>query len=219
MKNNNNEHGRTMVEMLGVLSIIGLISLSGLFGFSKGMHMYQLSKTIELTAQAIRDFSLFEKQDARGYSTNTKDMAENALKTGLMSECDVQNSKIAGENYGVCRTPLGEIYPKFFVSRQNDVYYYTYMLFVTFLKAPHQSCVEFLSRNWGRSVPKKLWKNNWRNGTRIRRDHSRAFPDLSLAQTRLFRFHKKHDFFKVIAVGFLNLNNLPIDAFNHVQPS
>ncbi|MBO4284636.1 MAG: hypothetical protein J5895_00175 [Alphaproteobacteria bacterium] len=158
MKNNNNEHGRSMVEMLGVLSIIGLLSAVGLFGFSKGMHMYQLSKTIELTAQAIRDFSLFEKQDARGYSTNTKDMAENALKTGLMSECDVQSSKIAGENYGVCRTPLGEIYPKFFVSNQNGVYYYTYMLFVTFLKAPHQSCVDFLSRNWGRSVPKKLWK-------------------------------------------------------------
>lgn len=158
MNNKNNEYGRTMVEMLGVLAIIGVLSVGGLFGFSRGMYLYRLSKTVELVANAIRDFSLFEKQDARGYPTSTREMAENALKTGLMSECDVQSSMIAGENYGVCRVPLGEIYPKFVVTRQNDVYYYTYMMFVTFLKAPHQSCVDFLSRNWGRSVPKKLWK-------------------------------------------------------------
>ena len=33
----NNEHGRSMIEMLGVLAIVGVLSIGGVAGFNKAM--------------------------------------------------------------------------------------------------------------------------------------------------------------------------------------
>ncbi len=53
----NKESGRSMVEMLGVLAIIGVLSIGGIAGYSKAMEKYKLNKTIEeitTTAQNVR---------------------------------------------------------------------------------------------------------------------------------------------------------------------
>lgn len=48
MKNVNiNEKGRSMVEMLGVLAIIGVLSAGGLAGYSKAMFKHKLNNTID----------------------------------------------------------------------------------------------------------------------------------------------------------------------------
>ena len=49
MKNLNieNETGRSMIEMLGVLAIIGVLSVGGIAGYSKAMQKYRINKTIE----------------------------------------------------------------------------------------------------------------------------------------------------------------------------
>lgn len=39
-----NESGRSMVEMLGVLAIIGVLSVGGIAGYSKAMNKYKLNK-------------------------------------------------------------------------------------------------------------------------------------------------------------------------------
>ena len=39
--------GRSMIEMLGVLAVIGLLSVGGIAGYSKAMMNYKISKTIE----------------------------------------------------------------------------------------------------------------------------------------------------------------------------
>ena len=61
MKNdiNKNEDGRSMIEMLGVLAIIGVLSVGGIAGYSKAMHRYKVNKTIEqitYMAGSIRSF-------------------------------------------------------------------------------------------------------------------------------------------------------------------
>ena len=38
------ETGRSMVEMLGVLAIIGVLSVGGIAGYSKAMFKYKISK-------------------------------------------------------------------------------------------------------------------------------------------------------------------------------
>ncbi len=43
----NNESGRSMIEMLGVLAIIGVLSVGGIAGYSKAMQKYRINKTIE----------------------------------------------------------------------------------------------------------------------------------------------------------------------------
>ena len=42
-----NENGRSMVEMLGVLAIIGVLSAGGLAGYSKAMFKHKLNSTME----------------------------------------------------------------------------------------------------------------------------------------------------------------------------
>lgn len=42
-----NQNGRSMVEMLGVLAIIGVLSVGGIAGYSKAMEKYKINKTIE----------------------------------------------------------------------------------------------------------------------------------------------------------------------------
>jgi len=47
MQNLNNENGRSMIEMLGVLAIIGVLSVGGIAGYSKAMNKYRINKAIE----------------------------------------------------------------------------------------------------------------------------------------------------------------------------
>ena len=44
---NMNENGRSMVEMLGVLAIIGVLSAGGLAGYSKAMFKHKLNSTMD----------------------------------------------------------------------------------------------------------------------------------------------------------------------------
>jgi len=53
------ENGRSMIEMLGVLAIIGVLSVGGIAGYSKAMMKYRINKTIEqitLIAGNVRAF-------------------------------------------------------------------------------------------------------------------------------------------------------------------
>ncbi len=53
------QNGRSMIEMLGVLAIIGVLSVGGIAGYSKAMQKYRVNKTIEqitLIAGNIRAF-------------------------------------------------------------------------------------------------------------------------------------------------------------------
>ena len=53
------QKGRSMIEMLGVLAIIGVLSVGGIAGYSKAMMKYRINKTIEqisLIAGNVRTF-------------------------------------------------------------------------------------------------------------------------------------------------------------------
>ena len=43
----NEQSGRSMVEMLGVLAIIGVLSIGGISGYSKAMAKYRVNKTLD----------------------------------------------------------------------------------------------------------------------------------------------------------------------------
>lgn len=51
----NCEHGRSMIEMLGVLAIIGVLSGAGLAGYSKAMEQHKINKTVDQMAQIINN--------------------------------------------------------------------------------------------------------------------------------------------------------------------
>ena len=47
------ENGRSMVEMLGVLAIIGVLSVGAIAGYSKAMMKYKLNKQTEQLSTLI----------------------------------------------------------------------------------------------------------------------------------------------------------------------
>jgi len=79
MKNFNlkKEDGRSMIEMLGVLAIIGVLSVGGIAGYSKAMHKYRVNKAIEqitLIAGNIRAFFAPQRNyDGLGWCSNDND--------------------------------------------------------------------------------------------------------------------------------------------------
>ena len=50
-----NQTGRSMIEMLGVLAIIGVLSAAGLYGYQKAMMKHKANKTINQIATIINN--------------------------------------------------------------------------------------------------------------------------------------------------------------------
>lgn len=48
-----NENGRSMVEMLGVLAIIGVLSVGGIAGYSKAMNKFKINKTTDQISMLV----------------------------------------------------------------------------------------------------------------------------------------------------------------------
>ncbi len=56
--------GRSMIEMLGVLAIIGVLSIGGIAGFSKAMYKHKLNKQAEQISHIIQEVDNYHEQFA-----------------------------------------------------------------------------------------------------------------------------------------------------------
>ncbi len=63
--------GRSMIEMLGVLAIVGVLSVGGIAGYSKAMEKFKLSKALDEYSYLI--YGLLEHLDEIKYSTKSGD--------------------------------------------------------------------------------------------------------------------------------------------------
>ena len=75
-----NENGRSMVEMLGVLAIIGVLSVGGIAGYSKAMNKYKINKTTDQVSMLVANIrTLFSSQGDYANLSNV-----NAIKFGVV---------------------------------------------------------------------------------------------------------------------------------------
>ena len=59
-----NENGRSMVEMLGVLAIIGVLSAGGLAGYSKAMFKHKMNSTLDQITMLVTNIrTMYGTQD------------------------------------------------------------------------------------------------------------------------------------------------------------
>ena len=82
-----NENGRSMVEMLGVLAIIGVLSVGGIAGYSKAMNKYKINKTTDQVSMLVANIrTLFSSQGDYDGLDNAQ-----AIKFGVVPE-DMYNT-------------------------------------------------------------------------------------------------------------------------------
>ena len=107
-----NETGRSMVEMLGVLAIIGVLSVGGIAGYTMAMNRYRANEVIDMANKyAVVLFSARETNRAMHNGVVTSFTAPNFCDTGLVSttttgtgstqttSCKVNGTEIALENF------------------------------------------------------------------------------------------------------------------------
>ena len=88
-----NENGRSMVEMLGVLAIIGVLSVGGIAGYSKAMNKYKINKTTDQVSMLVANIrTLFSSQGNYEGLTNAQ-----AIKFGVVPNDMIKTTKGEGE--------------------------------------------------------------------------------------------------------------------------
>ena len=81
-----NESGRSMVEMLGVLAIIGVLSIGGIAGYSMAMNRYRANEALDIANKyAVIVFAGKQTNEAMGGSSYT---APTLKAAGLTTNTD-----------------------------------------------------------------------------------------------------------------------------------
>ncbi len=82
------ETGRSMIEMLGVLAIVGILSVGGIAGFGKAMTTYRLNKSVEEFVVFIRDLMVYHDsliEYTNGSSANLG-VTSNVVNMGILPD-------------------------------------------------------------------------------------------------------------------------------------
>ena len=147
----NTQSGRSMVEMLGVLAIIGVLSVGGIAGYSKAMYKHKMSKTMDILSFAVARVVELDSMDL-GKEIYT---AQDAVDYGIMPDCDVNYVDINEEEGASCPLPVGEFKFDFETANNGKIHgEFT----INFTQNPVTSCVEFFNSSIYKNVPEDWWK-------------------------------------------------------------
>lgn len=94
-----NESGRTMLEMLGVLAVMGIIMYGAISGIGFGVSMYKINATynqLEEISQGLTDLYSWSKS----YPEKGEDMIT-AVCSNAVTECNDSNTYILDEYGGI----------------------------------------------------------------------------------------------------------------------
>lgn len=122
----NNQQGRSLTEMLGVLAVIGVLSMAALFGYRYALDKYRANETInELNGYAL----IVDGQMLRGKTVFDLSEAGNITRLGYPITAYLLNDpmyfELALENVpvGVCKQILNSDWKKPLVIYANDFAY------------------------------------------------------------------------------------------------
>ena len=139
VKGSSDSFGRSMVEMLGVLAIVGILSAGALAGYSKAMFKHKMNQTIDTVSLVLQRLQeLAQKDLGADFKIET---AEDVVNYGLLENCQWSS---ADES---CKLPMGALI-------FNSMPSYIYILFNS-----SKECVAFSSAHWENVLPLEWWNN------------------------------------------------------------
>ena len=150
----NNQNGRSMIEMLGVLAIIGVLSIGAIAGYSKAMFKYKMNKTLDVLSHAIARVAELETMKWGDDSYPELCGKQDMIKYGILPDCDMNYVDSNGETEYSCPLPLGEFNADFGFGYAD---YMFGQFYINFLQEPFDSCVAFLNSGIYKNVPEDWW--------------------------------------------------------------
>ncbi len=140
------ENGRSMIEMLGVLAIVGVLSVGGIAAYSKAMTKFKINKSIE-QINMIREniYTLYSGQnDYHGLNNGALIKAG-----GVPQEMYKKSSAEYTEKYPLFN-PFGGTFAIAPGSGQRSANRTNLNAFLVSTGGiPYEACVELLSISWG----------------------------------------------------------------------
>ena len=154
-----NESGRSMIEMLGVLAIIGVLSVGGLAGYAKAMSKYRTNKSIEQITQIVAStrnlFSGHKDYSALGIgNSGSKTCSLEQMNLALISKGHLvpEEMMVKGkDNNGqeavtALENPFaGDVIMSCGSKRDEDQKAFT----IVFKNVPNEACIELATQDWG----------------------------------------------------------------------
>ena len=130
--------GRSMIEMLGVLAIIGVLSVGGIAGYSKAMMKFKINKTAQQITEIVTNIrTLYMHQDDfNGLNSIT------AIQMGAVpDDLDIDTSR--GEWSAVKNAFGGRIYIA------GSIYDNDKSFIIDLNGLPKEACVALATADWG----------------------------------------------------------------------
>ncbi len=146
MRNMNNEQGRSMIEMLGVLAIVGVLSVAGIQGYSKAMAKYKTNQLMdEVSTIAANVKTLFASQGqytdlgtGAGKATTTTgeggSAADVAVQLGLIPDNMTRTAQILNAMNGLTIVSSAESGKAFTIEMQGIT---------------DEACIALVTSDWG----------------------------------------------------------------------
>ena len=134
---NSNQSGRSMIEMLGVLAIVGVLSVGGIAGYSKAMTKFKINKTADQISQIVTNIRTLYAQQTTYAGLNTA----NAIKMG-----------VTPDELGTGTTLTHSFAGSITISTNNRLTNSSSDAFeVTISNLPMEACVTLATMDWGSS--------------------------------------------------------------------
>ena len=112
--------GRSMIEMLGVLAIIGVLSVGGIAGYSKAMEKFKITKAIENHKNII--MSLLEYTNNLNQTSNTNINLNNVIYA-LNLTPENWSVNFAGQNDAYLHDEIGNGVASDYYAEKHTIFY------------------------------------------------------------------------------------------------
>jgi len=134
------ESGRSMIEMLGVLAIVGVLSVGGIAGFNKGMAKYKSDRLINQVNEIQMNIrNIFLTQHNYEALSN-----QNAISLGLIPT-DMYDHEVAASIAEITHAWGGKV--RIFPSKSAGGTKTAFELIITDINA--STCQNFVTQDWG----------------------------------------------------------------------
>ena len=135
---NSNQSGRSMIEMLGVLAIVGVLSVGGIAGYSKAMMKFKINKTVDEISHIVANIRTLYAQQTTYDGVWTENVAEMGIVPDSLPYNSANNSFTNAFNG---RTVLHSVHE----NASSD----KWSKFRIVYEVPKEACIALATYDWG----------------------------------------------------------------------